>query len=79
MASLIFTMILRICLMAENRRRDRLSKEQYDRESAVQDSCDWVSSYLISLILYPVSPIASSSAIHFMTFPNRYVDRRGCA
>lgn len=53
-ASLIFTIILRISLMIENRRRDRLSREQYNRESAVQDPCDWVSSYLISLNLCPI-------------------------
>jgi hypothetical protein len=40
--SLIFTIILRIYLMAENRRRDRLSKEQEDLEAAIKCPCDWV-------------------------------------
>ena len=40
-------MILRICLMTENRRRDRLSQEQYDSESAVHEPCDWVSSWYL--------------------------------
>ncbi len=52
-ASFIFTIILRICLMIENRRRDRLSPEEYDREASVKDPCDWVSLFLILSILFP--------------------------
>ena len=47
MASLIFTIVLRICLMRENRRRDRLTEKQFEDEAAVKDPCDWVSSYPI--------------------------------
>ena len=41
-ASLLFTIVLRICLMVENRRRNGLSQDQYDVEAAVKDPCDWV-------------------------------------
>ncbi len=51
-ASLVFTIILRICLMIENRRRDRLSPEKYDREASTEEPCDWVSSFLILLIFF---------------------------
>jgi len=27
--------------MLENRRRDRLSREKYDREAAIKEPCDW--------------------------------------
>ncbi len=49
-----FTIILRISLMLENRRRDHLSREQYDQEAAIIEPCDWVSSYLILVILLPL-------------------------
>lgn len=45
--SLLVTIILRISLMYENRRRDRLSVEKYERESAIKEPCDWVSVYFI--------------------------------
>ncbi len=48
--SLFFTIILRINLMLENRRRHRLSTDEYDREAVIEEPCDWVSSYLIHLI-----------------------------
>ncbi len=38
-----FTIILRISLMLENRRRDRLPPEEYDQEAAIIEPCDWVS------------------------------------
>ncbi|CAF1271329.1 unnamed protein product [Rotaria sp. Silwood1] len=41
--SLILTIILRICLMRENHRRKNLSPEEYAREAAVKEPCDWVS------------------------------------
>ena len=59
MISLISTIILRLCLMIENRRRDRLSTEQYNSEAAIDDPCDWVSACLSSSILYYVSLVAS--------------------
>ncbi len=74
MATLIFTIILRICLMLENRRRDRLSREEYDREAAIKEPCDWVSSYLINLIFsyhYPL--VASPSAVHLVTYQHHLV------
>ncbi len=43
--SLIFTIILRICLMLENYRRDRLSSDEYDNEASIKEPCDWVSLY----------------------------------
>jgi hypothetical protein len=46
--SLVLTIILRISLMLENDRRDHLSPKEYDREAAIKEPCDWVSSYLIS-------------------------------
>ena len=46
MTSLVSTIILRLCLMLENRRRDRLSKEEYAIEEAIKDPCDRVSSQL---------------------------------
>jgi hypothetical protein len=49
--SLVLTIILRISLMLENVRRDHLSPEEYDREAAIKEPCDWVSSYLTFLIL----------------------------
>jgi len=75
--SLVFTVILRICLMVENRRRDRLSWEKYDREAAIKDPCDWVSSYLIFLIFcYHSSLVASSSTIRFVTCQHRLIDNK---
>jgi hypothetical protein len=38
--------------MKENHRRDHLSQENYDREASIKEPCDWVSSYLIFLILF---------------------------
>ncbi|CAF3798290.1 unnamed protein product [Rotaria sordida] len=40
-ASLILTIILRVCLMRENHRRTNLSPEEYEREAAVKEPCDW--------------------------------------
>ncbi len=51
-ASLVLVIILRICLMLENRRRDNLSQEKYDSEAAIKEPCDWVSSYLINLTFF---------------------------
>ncbi len=48
--SLVTTIILRIYLMKENHRRTYLSLEEYQREAAVEESCDWVSLYLIFYI-----------------------------
>jgi hypothetical protein len=42
--SLVVTIILRVYFILENRRRDNLSPEQYKREAAIIESCDWVSS-----------------------------------
>ncbi|CAF2825220.1 unnamed protein product [Rotaria sp. Silwood2] len=39
--SLIATLVLRYCLMLENRRRDRLTSEQFKREEAIKEPCDW--------------------------------------
>jgi hypothetical protein len=41
--SLIVTFILRICLKLENDRRIHLSPNQYKREAAITEPCDWVS------------------------------------
>jgi hypothetical protein len=41
--SLIVTFILRICLKLVNDRRIHLSSEQYQREAAIIEPCDWVS------------------------------------
>jgi hypothetical protein len=49
-ASLTLTIILRICLLRENNRRANLSLEEYQREAAIKEPCDWVSSYLIFFI-----------------------------
>jgi NADH:ubiquinone oxidoreductase subunit 3 (subunit A) len=54
-ASLVFTIILRICLMLENRRRDRLSREKYDCEAAIKEPYDLVSSYLINFIFFLIT------------------------
>ncbi len=73
-ASLVLTIILRMCLMLENRRRDHLSQEKYDHEAAIKEPCDWVSSYLIFLIsFYHCSLVASSSTIRFVTCQHRLV------
>ncbi|CAF4993933.1 unnamed protein product [Rotaria sp. Silwood1] len=40
-ASLILTIILRICLMRENRRRTNLSPEEYQHEASVDESINW--------------------------------------
>ncbi|CAF1257283.1 unnamed protein product [Rotaria sordida] len=40
-ASLVLVIILRICLILENRWRDNLSREKYDRIAAIKESCDW--------------------------------------
>lgn len=45
--SVVFTLILRICLLLENRRRDYLSPEKYALEAAVKNPCDWVSLFQI--------------------------------
>ena len=47
--SLILTIILRICLLRENNRRANLSSEEYQREAAIKDPCDRISSRLIFL------------------------------
>jgi hypothetical protein len=49
-ASLVVTIILRFCLIKENRRRTNLSPEEYKCEAAIKEPCDRVSSYLIFLI-----------------------------
>ncbi len=75
-ASLFFTIILRICLMIENRRRDRLSPEEYDCEASTKDSCDWVSLFLIILIFVFkfCSILASSSTIRLVRlWLNEYI------
>ncbi|CAF1229779.1 unnamed protein product [Rotaria sordida] len=40
-ASLVLVIILRICLMLENRWRDNLSQEKYARLAAIKEPCDW--------------------------------------
>ncbi len=40
--ALIMTLILRFCLMMENRRREYLSHEDYNREATIEEPCDWV-------------------------------------
>ncbi|CAF1381253.1 unnamed protein product [Rotaria sordida] len=40
-ASLVLVIILRICLMLENRWRDNLSREKYDRLATIDEPCDW--------------------------------------
>ena len=45
--SLVATFILRFCLILENRRRDNLSLEQYNREAGIKEPCDWVSLYVM--------------------------------
>ncbi|CAF3603156.1 unnamed protein product [Rotaria sp. Silwood1] len=40
--ALIMTLILRICLMMENRRREYLSNDDYNREATIEEPCDWV-------------------------------------
>lgn len=59
MTSLIFTIVLRMSLFFENRRRDRLTDKQYEDEAAVEDPCDWVSSHLKLLVFYHSSLSAS--------------------
>ncbi|CAF1076283.1 unnamed protein product [Adineta ricciae] len=39
--SLIATIILRVCLIVENRRRERLTSEEYEYEANIKESCDW--------------------------------------
>ncbi len=41
--SLIVTFVLRICLKLENDRRIHLSPDEYRREAAITEPCDWVS------------------------------------
>jgi hypothetical protein len=59
--SLGMAIILRICLMRENRRRKNLSPEEYQREAAVKEPCDWVSSYLIFFIYDIIVSLSSAS------------------
>ncbi|CAF1101377.1 unnamed protein product [Rotaria sordida] len=40
-ASLVLVIILRTCLMLENRWRDNLSREKYDRLATIDEPCDW--------------------------------------
>ncbi|CAF1203704.1 unnamed protein product [Adineta steineri] len=40
-ASLFFTIILRISLMIENRRRSKLSPDEYNNETSIKEPCDW--------------------------------------
>jgi hypothetical protein len=40
--ALIMTLILRVCLMMENRRREYLSNDDYNREATIEEPCDWV-------------------------------------
>jgi hypothetical protein len=42
-ATLIATLVLRICLARENHRREHLHGRKYKREAAVKDPCGWVS------------------------------------
>ena len=41
--SAIITLILRYCLIRENRRRKDLSPDQYNREAGAKEPCDRVS------------------------------------
>lgn len=43
--TLVLTIVLRLCLMRENNRRRNLLPEEYQREAAVDESCDRVSQY----------------------------------
>jgi hypothetical protein len=36
------TLVLRICLMRENRRREHLSVADRNREANIEEPCDWV-------------------------------------
>lgn len=40
--ALIATFLLRFHLERENRRREHLSLDEYKREAAIQEACDWV-------------------------------------
>jgi hypothetical protein len=64
--SLVLTILLRISLVLENDRRDHLSPEEYDREAAIKEPCDWVSSYLTFLIL--IERLFSCSIPKYDTF-----------
>lgn len=59
--SLLGTIILRICLIYENRRRDGLSTEKYECESAIKEPCDWVSLDFIFSELFFSTFLFSSS------------------
>jgi len=39
---LIVTFIQRFSLMMENRRREYLSQDEYERRAAIKEACDWV-------------------------------------
>lgn len=40
--ALIMTLVLRICLMRENHRREHLSIADRNREASIEEPCDWV-------------------------------------
>ena len=67
--SLILTIILRFCLLRENNRRTNLSSEEYQREAAIEEPCDRVSTHLIlfnSNIVLLLS-LASRRSLHVVT------------
>ncbi len=41
-SALILTLILRFCLLLENRRRKHLLQDEYNREANIEEPCDWV-------------------------------------
>jgi len=43
------TLILRMCLSMENRRREYLSIDDYNREASIEEPCDWVNTKDIDL------------------------------
>jgi hypothetical protein len=48
-SALILTLILRFCLAMENRRRQSLSQDEYNREAAIEEPCDWVTIKIVFL------------------------------
>jgi hypothetical protein len=70
--SLIVTFILRICLKLENDRRIHLSPDNYKREAAITEPCDWVSQYLVFLfsnVVFSLS-LASRHTLRVVTRKN---------
>jgi hypothetical protein len=47
--AIIMTLILRMCLIMENRRREYLSIDDYNREASIEEPCDWVNTKDIDL------------------------------